>query len=133
AESAQPIPNAKLYLNYLRQDGRGNAVRQVTDANGKLRVEGLKVPFRGLNLFVTADAHVPKVTTWGFGRAMPAEYTMKLERGVTIGGVVVDETGQPIAGAKIEFDGPGNDASLQENIQFGPDTVTVTDGSGRWS
>ena len=52
AESAQPIPNAKLYLNYLRQDGRGNAVRQVTDANGKLRVEGLKVPFRGLNLFV---------------------------------------------------------------------------------
>ncbi len=65
---------------------------------------------------------------------MPTEYTMKLERGVTIGGVVVDEGGQPITGAKIQFDdGRGNDPILQENIQFGPDTATLTDADGRWS
>jgi len=65
---------------------------------------------------------------------MPAEYTMKLERGVTIGGVVVDEAGQPISGAKIQFDdGRGNNAALQENIQFGPDTATFTDADGRWT
>ena len=134
AETGEPLPNAKLHLNYLRQDGRGTVVRQVTDANGRLGVDGLQVPFRGLNMFVTADRHVPKVTTWGFGRAMPAEYTMKLERGVTIGGAVVDEAGQPIPGAKIQFDdGRGNDPALQENIQFGPDTATVTDPDGRWS
>ena len=58
---------------------------------------------------------------------------MKLERGVIVGGTVVDEAGQPIAGAKIEFDGPGNDMSLPENLQFGPDATAATDANGRWS
>ena len=38
AESGQPLPETKLYLFYLRQDGRGTAVRQVTvsvGANGR--------------------------------------------------------------------------------------------------
>ncbi|PYJ59175.1 MAG: hypothetical protein DME24_13740, partial [Verrucomicrobia bacterium] len=133
AETGQALPRAKLHLFYLLEDGRGKVVKAVTDANGKLGVDMPQAPFRALNLFVTADGHVPKVTSWGFGRAMPAEYTMRLERGVTIGGVVVEEAGQPIAGAKVEFDGPGNDMSLPENIQFGPDTPTVTDACGRWS
>src|SRR5437879_1503060 len=83
-------------------------------------------------MFVSAEGHVPKVTTWGFGRSMPAEYTMKLEWIITIGGVVVDEGGQAIPGATIEFDGPGNNDALQENIQFGPDTKSVTSADGRW-
>jgi RNA polymerase sigma factor (sigma-70 family) len=133
AETGQPLPHAKLHLFYLMDDGRGKVVKATTDANGKLEVETPQAPFQGLNMFVTADGHVPKVTSWGFKRAMPAEYTMKLERGVTIGGIVVDEAGQPIAGAKVEFDGPGSDSSLPENVQFGPDTPAITDASGRWS
>jgi protocatechuate 3,4-dioxygenase beta subunit len=89
-------------------------------------------PFHGLNMFVTAEGHVPKVITWGFGRTMPASYTMKMERGIMIGGAVVDEAGLPIAGAKIDFDGPGNDRVLEENIQFGPDAASHTDAEGRW-
>ena len=104
AESGEPLPNTKLYLFYLFEDGRGKVVRATTDASGKLGVDMPQKPFHGLNMFVTRDGHVPKVTTWGFGRKMPAEYTMKLERGVPIGGVVVDEARQPIAGAKIEFE-----------------------------
>jgi RNA polymerase sigma factor (sigma-70 family) len=132
-ETGNPLPDTKLYLFYLFEDGRGKHVRATTDANGRLKVAMLETPFHGLNLFVTADGHVPKVTTFGFGRVMPSEYIMKLERGVTIGGVVVDEAGQPVTGAKIEFDGPGSDMTLQENIQFGPDTAVVTDVNGRWS
>ncbi|HYV29488.1 MAG TPA: carboxypeptidase-like regulatory domain-containing protein, partial [Candidatus Binatia bacterium] len=33
----------------------------------------------------------------------------------------------------IEFDGPGNDHALEENIQFGPDTAAHTDAEGGWS
>ena len=133
AETGLPLAQAKLHLFYLLADGRGKTVKAATDADGKLGVEVPQAPYRGLNLFVTADGHVPKVTSWGFGRVMPAEYTMKLERGGTVGGVVVDEAGQPIAGAKVGFDGPGNDHSLAENIQFGPDTTATTDANGRWS
>ena len=133
AETGQPLAQAKLYLFYLLADGRGKVVKAATDAEGRLGVDLPQAPYRALNLFVTADGHMPKVTSWGFMRAMPAEYTMKLERGLTVGGVVVDEAGQPIAGAKLEFNGPGNDMSLSENIQFGPDATAATDLNGRWS
>jgi len=109
AETGEPLAGTKLLLAYLYQDGRTERVKRTTDANGMVGVDMVQRPFHGLNMFVTADAHVPKVTSWGFGRAMPDSYTMKMERGVTIGGTVVDEAGFPIAGAKIEIDGPGND------------------------
>ena len=56
-----------------------------------------------------------------------------LERGSTIAGVVVNEAGHPVAGAEIQFHGPGLDLSLADNIAFGPDTRTKTDASGHWS
>ncbi len=133
AETAAPLPGAKLYLFYMFPDGRGKVVRASTDADGRLAVDVPQAPYHFLNMFVTADSHVPKVTTWGERRSMPLEYTMRLERGITIGGMVVDEAGNPIAGAKIEFDGPGNNMALAENIQFGPDTAAVTDANGQWS
>ena len=133
AETGLPLAQAKLHLFYMLADGRGKLVKAATDADGKVGVALPRAPYRALNLFVTANGHVPKVTSWGFRRDMPSEYTMKLERGLTVGGTVVDEAGQPIAGAKIEFNGPGNDHSLAENIQFGPDAKAVTDANGRWS
>jgi RNA polymerase sigma factor (sigma-70 family) len=133
ADTREPLPDTKLFMFYMFDDGRGERARATTDLSGKFGVEMLQLPFHGLNLFVTADGHVPKVTSWGFGRAMPAEYRMKLERGIRVGGVVLDQGGQPIAGVRIKFEGPGNDMTQQENIQFGPDTVTVTDAAGRWS
>src|SRR5882724_577825 len=133
AETGLPLSHAKLHLYYLLEDGRGKVVKAVTDANGGVGVEMPQAPYRALNLFATADGHVPKVTSWGFRRVMPAEYTMKLEKGVTVSGVVVDQTGQPIAGAKIVINGPGNDMSVVDNIQFGPDAELFTDDGGRWS
>lgn len=132
-ETGESLPHAKLYLAYFRQNGKTERVRLITDKNGKAAVDIFERPFDSLNLFVTADGHVPKVTSWGTRRPMPAQYTMRLERGVTIAGTVVDEAGQPIAGAKIEFDGPGNDWAVPDNIQFGPDATSMSEADGRWS
>ncbi len=132
-ESGKPLANAKILLAYLRQDGRGEDVRATADATGKLNVKALASPFHYLNLFVTASGHVPKVTSFRATAGTPSAYTMKLERGATIGGVVVDEAGHPVANAKIEFDGPGNDSTREVNIQFGPDAVVHSGTDGRWS
>jgi len=132
-DTGEPLPGAKLYLFYMFKDGRGKAFHTVTDGHGRAGVDVPQPPYWALNMFVTADGHVPKVTTFGFRRAMPSEYSMKLERGVSIGGVVLDESGRPISNAKVGFNGPGNDSSLAENIQFGPDTEVVTDANGQWS
>jgi RNA polymerase sigma factor (sigma-70 family) len=133
AETGEPLPDTKLYLFYLYEYGRGKVVRSATGAGGRASVARVHKPFYGLNLFVTADGHVPKVVSWGFGHTMPFAYTLRLQRGISIGGMVVDEARHPIAGVSIQFNGPGNDIDASENIQFGPDTRTTTDAAGRWS
>ncbi len=67
AETGQPLPHAKLHLFYLLEDGRGKVVKAATDANGKLGVDMPQAPYRALNMFVSADGHVPKVTSWASG------------------------------------------------------------------
>jgi hypothetical protein len=84
---------------------------------------------------------VPTTVTWAAaprGEGIPGEYLMALERGTTIGGVVTDEAGKPIAGADVtlmlEREGdrslglttvPGERASLY-------DVHVKTDPEGRW-
>lgn len=132
-ETGKPLDNAKLHLFYLYPDGRGQVIKATSGAGGVAKIDTIRPPFRGLNMFVTAPGHVPKVTSWGFGREMPAEYTMKLETGLTIAGHVFNDAGEPISGARLEFDGPGNDSALEQNIQFGPEAAVFTDPAGRWS
>jgi hypothetical protein len=132
AETGDPIPEAKLRVNYFREGGQMKGVKLNTDVQGKATVELPQKPYTGANLFITAEGHVPKVVSWGSAK-LPTEYTMKLEPGSTISGVVVDELQQPVAQATITFHGPGIDMAQKENIQFGPDTVRSTDADGRWS
>ena len=46
-----------------------------------------------------ADGHVPKQIRW-VGENLPETYVLGLERGLRMGGKVVDEQGRPIAGAR---------------------------------
>lgn len=67
------------------------------------------------------------------GEQIPFEYTLRLERAVPIGGMVVDPDGQPVAGAKVSF-GHLEDPALErrpESHAFGWLQVE-TDSEGRW-
>ena len=78
---------------------------------------------------------------------IPKEYTVKLDRGVEIGGVVVDEEGKPIPNVRVEIRGStewrrGNDTLTAieypfYNNYFGVysplfGACPVTDAEGRW-
>ncbi|HOX59039.1 MAG TPA: sigma-70 family RNA polymerase sigma factor [Candidatus Paceibacterota bacterium] len=132
AETGAPIPAAKLRLVYFAQRGKSKTAKLNTDAQGQATIEIPQEPYTSVNLFVTADRHVPKVVSWN-SDGFPKEYAMKLEAGSTVSGVVVDESQQPVPQATITFIGPGIDTAQKENIQFGPDTVLRTDADGRWS
>ncbi len=70
---------------------------------------------------------------------MPAEYTFRLEPGVTAGGRIVDEQGKPIASAKVQVQlasdpkpAHGDGRTLYNTwLAEGSDTAT-TDAEGRW-
>ncbi len=124
ADTSDPIPGARLGVNYFREGGQMKQVKLETDLEGRTSVEIPQSPNSGANLFVAAYGHVPKVVSWPTVD-LPKEYTMKLERGSTVSGVVLNEAQQPVAEVKIAFHGPGIDVGQKENIEFGPDTDQI--------
>jgi hypothetical protein len=54
--------------------------------------------------------------------------TLKLHRGQTVGGKVVDETGRGVAGAVVTISGPQDDGSGDTFFARSPDALTDTNG-----
>ena len=79
----------------------------------------------------------PKVTSWGFRREMPAHYTMKMERGISVAGRVVDEAGRPIEGAALEFDVSAHQIDQAKTFSLARTRVwsrtTLDTGRATWS
>ena len=85
----------------------------------------------------TGPGLTPVRVTWDVqrGNKVPAEYVLTLRPAVTIGGVVRDETGQPIANATISVSLP-NESPPQFNAveQIALyDRSVATDADGRWT
>jgi peroxiredoxin len=106
----------------------------LTDGDGRcfVRIPGQKPRFVGV--WAKKDGYVPVSVSWDQeGAKVPAEYTLPLEPGTTIGGIIQNEEGKPVAGATVFLLVPGNDnrdaprprASLWDH-------PVKTDEKGRW-
>jgi hypothetical protein len=74
-----------------------------SDSRGVMSIE---VPdkLKHFALRVQKEGFVPKLVVWDFKRPeleMPRQFTLKMERGRTIGGIVHNEDGEPVEGAKV--------------------------------
>jgi uncharacterized GH25 family protein len=114
-----------------------------TDAKGAAQVE-LPKTFYILRLWASKKPFVAMFANWeradlASGQEFPAEYTMRLENGVTAGGRIVDEQGQPIAGVKVHVSLSGDPKPERSDgrtrydtwLASGTDAVT-TDADGCW-
>ncbi len=120
-----------LTTNAFKSDEKGEALVTVPAAG-----EGLWY-FR---IAILRDGFVPRFVSWAAARGdspenIPAEYTVRLTRGLSIGGLAVDEQGQPVpdvvvaldAGVdKLILDGPPE----REGLTFAHEEIT--DAQGRW-
>ncbi|HEY3862505.1 MAG TPA: carboxypeptidase regulatory-like domain-containing protein [Verrucomicrobiae bacterium] len=103
-ESGLPLPNVKV---------RAWVRAEPTDSSG---VCVLPIPKPASENFsyrvlLTKDGYVGQYITWSkvLGdkpETMPANFTAKLEKGVSIGGIVKNDNGEPVPGAKVVLDGP---------------------------
>lgn len=84
-------------------------------------------------LFARANGYAPMRAFWR--DALPAEFTFEMTKAITVGGLVVDEAGKPIAGATVSFSGGGghesNPARRAESSFFREEFTT--DERGRWT
>ncbi len=157
--SGAPVPDARVVVFAFatgkdRPTGQPDAKRfdVRVDANGRFAAN-LEAPWQGPGKFyviASARGHVELRPTWTpggnlaiawkvepeYATGAPVELALRLKRGPTLAGTVVDEAGQPVSGAHVTltFAGAGW-SEWPQSFTIGPlnwPDDTVTDAQGRW-
>lgn len=94
-----PAPTAKQILRgeYVRESTYGPFAK--TDAKGRLKLAITQHPQR-FNFNIKQPGYGPYWASWNSAER-PDEFTAKLDKAWTVGGVIVDEAGLPVEGAKV--------------------------------
>ena len=131
SETGRGLEGAQVNAYYFGVGGQGEGHELVTDNTGYAPIPDRDDLSKntGPNVFVKAKGYVPKAV--GF-RSAAAEYTLKLDPAMTVGGRVIDDQGQPVASAAVDIRTPGNKPGEIENVDFrGCTSNTGDDGAWR--
>lgn len=155
-EAGQPIEGALVRQNHVHlppgvpDDGKHLEIKNEnyrTDMAGEATVtwEGESVDLR---IWASHPDRVPLHAMWApkfqtDGDKIPAEFRFELQPGTTIGGVVRDEAGEPVVGAKVDIVNQAAFTLAGPTTQPGKrpvavpwlaegDSAVVTDAEGRW-
>ena len=135
AADNQPVPNATVILDLWRHLGLLQESTFRSDTNGLCELPVSTAGFDTYRVWVSADSFVPKVMDWKpYELQDPAtSYTIRLDRGLTLAGVVQDEQGAPVPGANIRFTGPGTKLDQRENVALSSSASEIrSDAAGRF-
>jgi RNA polymerase sigma factor (sigma-70 family) len=152
-DTGQPIPGAAIYspgVSAAQRSGRGPGANlpppakiAVADEHGVCEIP---IP-RQLAFFSGTDGFVDELVSWSpvDGNTVPSQYTLRLKRAASIGGLAADEEGKPVAGVGIEFE---NLTRFEPRDESNPESPTiayyvgyptpddsptaVTDATGHW-
>ncbi|MGO8679236.1 MAG: sigma-70 family RNA polymerase sigma factor [Limisphaerales bacterium] len=146
AETGKGIANARILVESVGDMKQVLASPQQIDRQTNLRADALgrcdiTLPYANplmVSVGVLAEGYAETSVVGGGPKPLPDSYVLRLPRGSSIGGVVQDESGQPVAGAGIQVSCYGTgDASGREFQRERPgllneDNVATTDSAGRW-
>ncbi len=136
----RPMAGVKIHRGVWTRKRIPNAnMKYVSDENGEARVdlpEGIYI-FR---LWARAKGFVPLFAHWEEEdvpeRSLPAEYTLRLQQGTVIGGVIRNSDGQPIKGVSVDVmlnRGGQVEGRTGPDMWLSEDETPVIDADGRWS
>jgi RNA polymerase sigma factor (sigma-70 family) len=142
-QTGTPIAGARV--TSVRDAGLPGSLtnRFVTDGAGRCDVPFGPEPGEEewhFRIEVLKDGHVPKFVSWAATRGdvfeeLPASYTVKLERGTVISGLVLDESGGPVSGAcvTLNVEGPWTTTGVAaEREGLAVTHMEMTDEKGHW-
>jgi len=135
----KPMAGVKIHASVWTKEPFQHNRDYVCGDDGKTTVE-LPKTIEILRLWTSQDHHVPLFAQWWPEherkiREIPENFTFHLEKGITIGGIVKSEDGEPIAGAQVRV-------RLVEPRQVNFPEVPIpsiwlgepiTDADGRWT
>jgi beta-lactamase regulating signal transducer with metallopeptidase domain/protocatechuate 3,4-dioxygenase beta subunit len=145
----KPLAGATIFANVTTAEPKIINRDYVCDVDGQADVELPKAQIQMLRLWARKSGYVAWHAHWWAemqpdGHLIPAEYTFRLEKGTLIGSLVKNESGEPIAGVKVQVelvqpaavvyaDPRKNQRSFADmSLAEGKDAKT-TDALGRWT
>jgi uncharacterized GH25 family protein len=132
AGSERPLPGAKLSVPFFYAGGVSEGRTDYADAEGRIALlPPLRPGFRGFNVFCSHEGHVGKVINVNLVRGIPPEHIFRLDRGVPIGGVVLDDSQRPVEGVEVRLSTPGSRTADLEHVHYHGDPIR-TDAQGLW-
>lgn len=105
------------------------------DAQGTIHAIRPARHFQGMVFRIAARGRVPVVVRWDASEepSLPSQYVVRLRKGRTIRGTVVDEEGHPVGGVKIKLQGGGIEWNTREYVSFEHAfTEPISGSEGRW-
>ena len=142
AQSGAPVTNVRLSLVSTAELQQRTTNTFITDTNGAARVAYSTVPVRfwSHRIEIFRDGYVPKYLSWSEYQEdrideIPADYTLRLQPAVTIGGVVLDEQDGSVPEARVVFSvsGPVPTRSRERPTMMGNYHSELTGADGRWT
>ncbi|MCL2744252.1 MAG: carboxypeptidase-like regulatory domain-containing protein, partial [Planctomycetaceae bacterium] len=141
-ESGKPIPKAKFSYagNPKLHEGTGYRKYTETDENGRYVIRhSLDKPQKTLNVYIEPSGYDFYLAAWGDRSGdvendpIPAEFSVKLEKAATVGGIVLGDDGKPLANVSVEFTMPwGKRSRVKQPDYFVHAARTKTSENGVW-
>ncbi len=132
-ETHKPVPDVELTIR-----NKQGETRVVTVKNGEYNIDLHGDDPNYISVKAKKDGYVAVRAGWGENYAVkqvPSKYTLAMEKGITIGGKVQNEKGEPLEGVKVGIyyikELPNTDADMAIQI-FPSETFTKTDRAGNW-
>ena len=106
--------------------------KEVTNEQGRCRIEYQRQGQQFPTIRASKPGFVPRTVSWGpggLGAQIPDRYTLALEPGTSLGGIIQDEDGKPIEGATVDLLVSWNGQLTSFSV---PGQTLRTDANGRW-
>ncbi len=135
ANTSEPIPDVALELQNMGPGIDFQDVKiQKTDIDGWSRIPLPDLPPTAVRVYPVKEGFVPLRVYWEAAPhpTMPKSITIPMEPGKKFGGIVRNETGEPISDVKVTIDFWGDGRGENPHIRANIKTTTKTDKSGRW-
>lgn len=133
----KPLTGRMFKTHRFDKDQKRIFKRYTTDDAGKAVIDLPKKSNVGTFTFtVQAPGYTPFHGRWereNFSGDLPSACSVKLEKAKTVGGMIRNEDGKPVAGVKVEFGFPLERHTNGPNPSLGCPCGATTDEEGRWT
>ncbi len=137
AETDQPVQGVPVKVTYRYEQAQNKEEILTANTAGQCRFTWEGEAPDSLYIRILSPAHVYKILDWNPGRdgiAIPGSYMSYLNQGVTIGGTVQTETGDPIEDVVVSVGSSIRAGHKTErDTTFSSRRQVRTDAQGRWT